>query len=101
MRQRNTLSGLINKKIMQVLEIEEKLMTEICEAADFENKTCSEYVNSALKDALRKTENRRLEPEREKRHRESYEKFPQELDDSEEEWAYWQKVYEESERSAK
>ncbi len=86
---------------MQILEIEENLMTEVCEAANFEEKTCSEYVKSALETALKKTKHRRLAPEREKRHRESYEKFPQELDDSEEEWAYWRKIYEESERSGK
>ncbi len=86
---------------MQIIEIEDSLMTEICEAASLEKKTCSEYINSALKDALKKTENKRLDPEKLKRFEESYKKFPQELDDRNEEWEYWQKEYEKFERSRK
>jgi len=86
---------------MQVIEIEDKLMAEICEAANFEGKSCSEFVNAAFLEALRKTEYKRLEPERIRRHKESYEKFPQELDDSDEEWEHWRKVYEEFERREK
>ncbi|MEP7211836.1 MAG: hypothetical protein ABI791_02095 [Acidobacteriota bacterium] len=86
---------------MQVIEVEEDLLAEICEAANFEGKSCAEYVSRALREALRETENLRLMPEKIQRHKESYEKYPQELDDSEEEWAYWRKVYEEFERSKK
>lgn len=88
-------------KAMQVIEIEENLMAEICEAANFEDKSCEEYVNSALREALRNTDNQRLLPEKIRRFKESYEKYPQELDDSEEEWAHWRKVYDEFERSEK
>ena len=92
----------LTKKAMQVIEIEESLMAEICEAANFEEKSCSDYVNIALREALRKTENKRLDPEKIKRFKESYEKYPQELDDSDEEWEHWRKAYEKFEqRSAK
>lgn len=89
------------QKAMQFIELEENLMAEICEAATFEDKSCSEYVNAALREALQKTVNKRLEPEKIKRHKESYEKYPQELDDSDEEWEHWRKVYEKFERSEK
>lgn len=88
---------LANKN-MQTIEIEENLMEEICEAAKFEEKSCSDYVNAALRAALHKTENKRLEPERLERHRKSYEEFPQELDDSDEEWEHWRKMYEKFEQ---
>ncbi|HSK70101.1 MAG TPA: hypothetical protein VK892_00290 [Pyrinomonadaceae bacterium] len=89
-------------KVMTVeIKIEEGLMAEICEAADFEQKSCSEYINSALRAALQNTERKRREPEAVRRFKESYEKFPQELDDSDEEWEYWRKQYEKFERSEK
>ena len=86
---------------MQILEIDDKLMAEICEAANFEGKSCAEYVKSALREAVRSTENQRLLPEKIERFNKSYEAYPHDLDDSEEEWAHWRKVYEEFERSEK
>jgi len=85
---------------MQVIEIEESLMTEVCEAANFEDKSCSEYIKGALHEALRRTENKRLEPEKIARTIESFRKFPQEFDDSDEEFEHWRKVYGEFERSS-
>lgn len=87
--------------IEQKIEIDETLLTEIEEAAKFEHQTLLDYVNSALRDALKKTENRRLMPEKIRKFKESYEKFPAELDDSEEEWEHWRKAYEKSERGNK
>jgi hypothetical protein len=80
----------------KAIEIDAALLFDLQKAAEFENKLVLEYINEALREALRKTENKRLEPEKIKQFRESYEKFPQELDDSNEEWEHWNKVYEKS-----
>ena len=82
----------------KAIEIDAALLFDLQKAAEFENKPTLEYINEALREALRKTENKRLEPEKIKRFKESYEKFPQELDDSNEEWEHWNKVYEKSEQ---
>ncbi len=83
---------------MQVIEIEDNLMAEICEAANFEEKSCSEYVHAVLGEALRKY---RKEKQIAQQYAESYAKFPQELDDSDEEFEHWRKVFEEFEQSGK
>lgn len=81
---------------MQVVQIDESLLPEICEAANFEEKTCSDYVNNVLREALRKY---RKEKEVSRMYAESYRKFPQELDDSDEEYEHWRKVYEKLEHN--
>lgn len=73
-------------------------MAEICEAANFEEKSCSEYVNAVLREALKKYQKER---EIARQYAEAYTKFPQELDDSDEEWEHWRKAYEKFERSEK
>ena len=83
------------------IEIDETLLIEIEDAAEFEQKSLEDYVNSALRVALKRTENKRNLPEKIRQCKESYEKFPQELDDSEEEWEHWRKVYEKIERGEK
>jgi uncharacterized protein (DUF1778 family) len=84
-------------KDMQVIEhkieIDEMLLAEIEEAAEFEHKTSSDYVNEILLGALKKY---RKDKEIAHRYKEAYTKFPQELDDSDEEFAKWQEVYERS-----
>jgi uncharacterized protein (DUF1778 family) len=84
-------------KDMQVIEhkieIDEMLLAEIEEAAEFEHKTSSDYVNEILLGALKKF---RKDKEIAHRYKEAYTKFPQELDDSDEEFAKWQEVYDRS-----
>ncbi len=87
--------------IEQKIEIDKTLLTEIEEAAEFEQKSLEDYVDFALRTALKRTENIRLKPERDRKCKESYEKFPAELDDSDEEWAYWAKQYEKWEQKEK
>ncbi len=82
----------------KTIEIDDALLSELQKAAEFEDKPISDYVEQALREALRKTENKRLLPEKIRRHKESYEKFPQELDDSDEEWEHWRKAYEKMEQ---
>jgi Arc/MetJ family transcription regulator len=92
-------------KDMQVIEhkieIDETLLAEIEEAAEFEQKSLVEYVDFALRIALKRTENKRLLPEKIRKFKESYEKFPDELETSEEEWAYWDKQYKKWEQNNK
>lgn len=83
---------------MQVIEIEDSLMNEVCEAATFEEKSCSEYVNKVLREALGRYRKERKIAEQ---FEESYRKFPQELDDSDEEFEHWRKVYEKLEHNQK
>jgi len=80
---------------MQVIEIEENLMAEICEAAKFEEKSCAEYINQAL---LRAVKIYRREKKIAEQYAEAYKRFPQELDDSDEEFAKWKDVFERSEK---
>lgn len=82
----------------KTIEIDDALLLELRQAAEFEQKTVSDYINEALRSALKSTENRRLLPEKIRKFKESYEKFPQELDDSEEEWEHWRKEYEKFEQ---
>ena len=79
----------------KTIEIDDALLVELQKAAEFEQKTVSDYVDEALRAALKATENRRQLPEKIRKYKESYEKFPAELDDSEEEWEHWRKQYEE------
>ncbi len=85
---------LANKN-MQTIEIEESLMEEICEAAKFEEKSCSEYINQALLKAIKKY---RREKQIAGQYAEAYKRFPQELDDSDEEFARWKEIFERSEK---
>jgi len=101
--QRRLDSKFESVKNMQVIEektieIDDALLVELQKAAEFEQKTVSDYVDEALHAALKATENKRLLPEKIRKHKESYEKFPQDLDDSEEEWEHWRKQYEEFEK---
>ena len=80
---------------MQTIEIEDNLMAEICEAANFEEKTCSEYINETLLRAIKKY---RREKQIGQRYAEAYRKFPPELDDSDEEFAKWKEIFERSEK---
>jgi hypothetical protein len=87
--------------IEQKIEIDKTLLAEIEEAAEFEKKSLEDYIDFALRIALKRTENIRLKPERDRKCKESYEKFPQELEPSDEEWAYWAKQYEKWEQKEK
>ena len=80
---------------MQTIEIEENLMAEICEAANFEEKSCSEYINEAL---LKAVKNYRREKQIGQKYADAYTRFPQELDDSDEEFAKWKEIIERSEK---
>ncbi len=80
---------------MQVIEIEESLLEEICEAASFEEKSCSEYINEAL---LRAIKTYRREKQIAEQYAEAYGRFPQELDNSDEEFAKWKEIFELSEK---
>jgi hypothetical protein len=63
------------------IEINKMLLAEIEEAAEFEQKSLEDYVDFALRIALKRTENKRLEPEKVRRFNESYEKFPDQPND--------------------
>ena len=80
---------------MQTIEIEESLMEEICEAANFEEKSCSEYINEALLRAIKKY---RREKQISQQYADAYGRFPQELDNSDEEFAKWKEIFERSEK---
>ena len=80
---------------MQTIEIEENLMSEICEAANFEEKSCSEYINEALLKAVKAY---RREKQIGQKYAEAYKRFPQELDDGDEEFAKWKEIFERSEK---
>ncbi len=80
---------------MQVIEIEENLMAEICEAAKFEEKSCAEYINEALLKAIKMY---RREKQVAEQYAKAYGEFPQELDDSDEEFAKWKEIFERSEK---
>jgi hypothetical protein len=82
-------------KVMQVIEIEESLMAEICEAANFEEKSCAEYINQILLNAIK---NYRREKQIARQYAEAYGRFPQELDYSDEEFAKWKEIFERSEK---
>ncbi|MBC7796203.1 MAG: hypothetical protein H7Z37_04930 [Pyrinomonadaceae bacterium] len=86
---------------MQTVEIEDSMMAEICEAAKFEEKSCNEYIHRVLLEAIERTQLKRREPEAVKQYIESYEKFPQEIEISDEESQHWQKVYEKFEQDAR
>ncbi len=73
-------------KIMQVIEIEDNLAVKINEAAQSENKSLKEFVDSSLREVLKRIENRRTDKEKVKKFIESYEKFPQQP----EEYEIWQ-----------
>lgn len=83
------------------IEIDETLLAEIEEAAEFEQKSLVDYVESALRFALKRTEIIQQYPEKVRRFKESYEKFPDELETSEEEWEYWDKQYKKWEQNNK
>ena len=85
-----------NKKFMQVVEIEENLMAEICKAANFEGKTCSEYINKALQDAVRSY---RQEKKVSEMYEKAYADSPQELDSDDAEIEHWKKVYDKWEQA--
>ena len=80
---------------MQTIEIEENLLAEICEAANFEEKSCSEFINETLLKAIKKY---RREKQIGQQYAEAYRRFPQELDDSDEEFAKWKEIFERSEK---
>jgi hypothetical protein len=80
---------------MQVIEIEENSMAEICEAANFEEKSCAEYINEAL---LRAIKIYRREKQVSGQYAKAYREFPQEIDDSDEEFAKWKEIFERSEK---
>jgi Arc/MetJ family transcription regulator len=84
--------------IEQRIEIDETLLAEIEEAAEFVDKTSSEFVNEALLKSLKRY---RRDKEIAQRYKEAYGKFPQELDDSEEEWEYWRNEYQKWEQNNK
>ncbi len=71
---------------MQVIEIEDSLAVKINEAAQSENKSLNEFVNSSLREVLRRIEHRKTDGEKVKKFIESYEKFPQQS----EEYEIWQ-----------
>ena len=81
---------------MQVIEIEENLMAEICEAANFEGKTCSEYINNTLQDAVRSY---RREKKVSEVYKKAYTDLPQELDSDEAENDHWKTVYDKWEQA--
>lgn len=85
----------------KIIELDDVLLLELQKAAEFEGKTISDYVDEALRQALKKTENNRLMPEKIRKFEESYKKFPPELDDSEAEWEHWRKQHENFERGGK
>ena len=80
---------------MKTIEIEETLMAEICEAANFEGKDCLEFINGALLDAIKKYHR---EKQVGQQYAEAYRRFPQELDDSDEEFSKWKEIFERSEK---
>lgn len=80
---------------MQVIEIEENLMAEICEAANFEEKSCSEFINEAL---LKAVKIYRREKQVAEQYAKAYGEFPQELDYSDEEFEKWKEIFERSEK---
>lgn len=77
---------------MQVIEIEETLFTEIAAKAKTLHKTNSVFVNELLRKALRKES---IE-EKNRKHQESYEKFPVQDDEffieDEQMEAFWEQV---------
>jgi metal-responsive CopG/Arc/MetJ family transcriptional regulator len=84
--------------IEQKIEIDKTLLAEIEEAAEFVHKTSSEFVNEVLLKSLKRY---RRDKEIAQRYKEAYGKFPQELDDSEEEWEHWRKEYQKWEQNNK
>lgn len=82
-------------KAMPTIEIEDNLMTEICEAAKLEEKSCSEYINDALLATVKKY---RRDKKIAEKYAETYQRFPQELAESEEEFAKWKEIFERSEK---
>ena len=73
-------------KFMQIIEIEDSLAVKINEIAKTENRSPTEFVNSALREKLRIIESRRNDQEKVKKFIESYEKLPQKP----EEYEIWQ-----------
>ncbi|MDQ3062341.1 MAG: hypothetical protein M3R14_05685 [Acidobacteriota bacterium] len=71
---------------MQVIEIEDSLAVKINKAAQSENKSLKEFVDSSLREVLKRIESRKTDEEKVKKFIESYEKFPQQL----EEYEIWQ-----------
>ena len=72
------------------IELEDSVMTEICEAAQFEEKTCAQYVEEALQSALGKRRKQLAtnltDEEKAQRTLESYRQIPQQ----QEEYEVWQ-----------
>jgi uncharacterized protein (DUF1778 family) len=71
---------------MHVVEIEDSLAAKINQAAKAENKSFTEFVNSSLREVLKRAERRETDEEKVKRFAESYKKFPQKS----EEFEIWQ-----------
>lgn len=70
---------------MQIV-IDKNLTPRIIEAAKYENKSPTEFVDAVLRETLQKLENRKTDEDKVKRFVESYEKFPQQP----EEYEIWQ-----------
>lgn len=71
---------------MQTVEIDETLATWAHKAATAEDKSLSDFVNSAIRDMLRKRNAEKSDEEKIQRFAESYAAFPQKA----EEWEIWQ-----------
>jgi Arc/MetJ family transcription regulator len=71
---------------MQVVEIDESLAAWAGKAAKEEDKTLQDFVNSAVRELLRKRNAERPDEEKIRRFAESYSTFPQKAD----EWEIWQ-----------
>ena len=68
---------------MPVVEIDESLAVWADEAATAEDKTLQDFVNSAIRDSLRKRNAERSDEEKIRRFAESYSTFPQKADECE------------------
>ncbi len=68
---------------MQVVEIDEALASWAGKAASAEDKTLSDFVNSAVRELLRKRNAERSDEEKIRRFAESYSTFPQKADECE------------------
>ena len=68
---------------MQVVEIDESLAVWACKVATAENMTLQDFVNSAVRELLRKRNAERSDDEKIRRFAESYSTFPQKADECE------------------
>ncbi len=66
---------------MQVVEIDETLATWAGKAANAEDRTLDEFVNSAVREMLRKRNAERTDEEKIRQFAESYSNFPQKADE--------------------